>query len=429
MRQHMACGVGERNQLPVTPYNSLVLHGEDHNRRHLPSVGTWPVYPGIVARLVALALPGGPNYPAAIQRVWEAGDAIAPLDPRLPEDEARRVLAALQPGAIMEADGEIRALDGGRPVEAGDAVVIATSGTAGHAKGVIHTHASIEASARATSTALSVDPRSDRWVACLPLAHIGGLAVVLRSIVTGTPVEVHDGFDATAVKAAASTGATLVSLVTRALNQIPAQLFRTILIGGAAPPPDRPKNVIATYGMTETGSGVVYEDVLLDRLEVRIIPTDTTLLDADPAAGGEIHLRGPMLFRGYRSGANPFLEDGWFPTGDLGSWSERGNLIVEGRRGDVIVTGGEKVWPEPVERALVERADIAQAAVIGQPDKDWGHRVVAVLVVEPGHQPPDLDDIRDHISQRLPVWSAPKEIRFADDLPRTSLGKIRRNLL
>ncbi len=376
-------------------------------------------------------MPGGPDYVAAIGRVWDAGDAIAPLDDRLPEPELRRVMEALAPGAIMEADGGIRAIPGGRPTEDGDALVIATSGTSGQPKAVIHTVGSIEASAAATSSALSVDPSTDRWLACLPLAHIGGLAVVMRSLVTGTPVEVHNGFDAAAVIDAAHRGATLTSMVTRALQQVPAELFRTVLIGGAAPPPDRPANVIATYGMTETGSGVVYEATPLEGLEISVGSPDTRT-GAPAAPGerqGEIHLRGPMLFRGYRSAPDPFDRHGWFATGDLGSWHPDGRLQVAGRRGDVIKTGGEMVWPEPVERLLLERPDIDQVAVIGRPDPEWGHRVVAVIVATPGHRRPDLDDIRSAVAARLPIWSAPKELEFVEDLPRTSLGKVRRNLL
>ncbi len=376
-------------------------------------------------------MPGGPAYADAIGRVWDAGDAIAPVDDRLPDGEQRRVMAALRPGAVMEADGEIRALHGGRPIEDGDALVIATSGTSGQPKAVIHTHDSIEASAMATSAALSVDPQRDRWLACLPLAHIGGLAVVMRSLVTGTPVEVHHGFDAAAVIDAARRGASLTSLVTRALHQVPAELFRTVLIGGAAPPPDRPANVIATYGMTETGSGVVYETTPLDGLEISIGSPDSGTGAAAPRTDqqGEIHLRGPMLFRGYRSGPEPLDRHGWFATGDLGSWPDGGRLQVAGRRGDVIKTGGEMVWPEPVERLLLQRPDIDQAAVIGRPDPDWGQRVVAVIVTASGHRRPDLDEIRNAVAAKLPIWAVPKDLEFVDDLPRTSLGKVRRTLL
>ncbi len=340
-------------------------------------------------------------------------------------------MAALRPGSVIEADGEERSLPDGEPVDDGDAVVIATSGTSGEPKGVIHTHDSVLASAEAIGKALQVRPDTDRWLACLPLAHIGGLAVVLRSIVTDTPVEIHDRFNATETIDAARRGATLVSLVTRALNQVPPDLFRTVLIGGAASPADRAANVIATYGMTETGSGVVYQapgqqPFLLDGLEVHIGPPE----DPVPAGTeGEIHLRGPMLFRGYRFRDTPFVSDGWFPTGDLGTVDQHGSLTVAGRRGDVIVTGGEKVWPDPVERVIATRPDVAEVALVGRPDPDWGHRVVAVVVTAGGHDDPSLDEIRETVSSQLPVWAAPKELEFCDELPKTSLGKIRRNLL
>ncbi|MCP4227782.1 MAG: AMP-binding protein, partial [Actinomycetia bacterium] len=251
----------------------------------------------------------------------------------------------------------------------------------------------------------------------LPVAHIGGLAVVMRSIITGTPVEVHDGFDPGATLDAAVRGATLVSLVTRALNQIPADRFRTILVGGAAPPPDRPSNVIATYGMTETGSGLVYERHPLDGVEIDVTTDD------------EVRLRGPMLFRGYRHDPNPFDADGWFNTGDLGRWGEDGLIMIDGRRGDVIVTGGEKVWPSPIESFLTGRDDIAEIALVGRPDPDWGHRVVAVVVPTDPARAPSLDELRAVTSERFPVWCAPRELDLRAELPKTALGKIRRDLL
>jgi O-succinylbenzoic acid--CoA ligase len=370
-----------------------------------------------MVRVVALALPAGPAYLDAIERVWAAGDAIAPLDYRLPPGEAAKVMKALAPAAVIEADGELRSLHGGSPLEPGDAAVIATSGTTGEPKAVIHTHASIEASALATSSALDVDPSTDRWLACLPLAHIGGLAVVMRALVTGTPVELHHRFAPETTIDAAHRGATLVSLVTRALNQVPAELFRTILIGGAAPPPDRPANVIATYGMTETGSGVVYDRQPLDGVEI------------DIDAGGEIRLRGPMLFRRYRHDPDPFDSGGWFATGDLGRWGDDGRLVVDGRRGDVIVTGGEKVWPAPIEAMLADRDDIAEVALVGRADPDWGHRVVAVAVPADPASPPTLAALRSATKERFPAWCAPRSLELRQALPKTSLGKVRRDLL
>ena len=373
--------------------------------------------------LVALALPGGPDFVTALSRTWQRGDAVFPLDLRLPKPEQERVLEVVAPSAIIEADGERRSLSKGQPVEPGDAVVVATSGTTGLPKGVVHTHDSVLASAEATSRALSVDPSADKWLACLPLAHIGGLAVVMRSLVTGTPVEVHASFDPDEAIAATRRGATLVSLVTRALTQIPAEAFRMILVGGAAPPPTRPANVWATYGMTETGSGVVYERQPLGGLEIRI--------DDD----GEVWLRGPMLLRAYRSAADaaPLLHrdpkdaEGWFPTGDLGAWADDGSLRVHGRKGDVIATGGEKVWPERAEQVIARQPGVAEVAVVGRTHPDWGHEVVAVVV--PSDEGPELDQIREAVRAELGVWYAPRRLELAEALPRTALGKLQRHLV
>jgi O-succinylbenzoic acid--CoA ligase len=386
--------------------------------------------------VVALALPGGPAYVDAVRRVWDVGDAIAPLDPRLPPAEGEAVLAALAPSAVIEADGERRSLPGGAPVEDGDALVIATSGTTGRPKAVIHTHRGIEASARATSRALGVDPAHDRWLACLPLAHIGGLSVVLRSLVTGTPVEVHDRFDPRAVVEAAGRGANLVSLVTRALNQVPADAFRTILLGGDAPPPDRPANTVTTYGSTETGSGVLYDRIPLHGVEIDLAAIDGSNEGrggdegGDESVGGrEIRVRGPMLFRAYRHDPDPFDPGGWFRTGDIGRRGGDGLLLVDGRLGDVIVTGGEKVWPAAVEAHLASRDDVAAAALIGRPDPDWGHRVVAVVVPTDPDRPPALETLRAAVKERFGPWAAPRELELRPVLPRTALGKIRRDLL
>ncbi len=375
--------------------------------------------------LVALDLPGGQGFVDALRRVWDDGDAVFPIDRRLPAAEAKRVMESIRPTAVIEQDGERRALSGGEPVVPGDAVVVATSGTTGFPKGVVHTHASIRSSAEATSSALEVDPANDTWLACLPLAHIGGLAVVMRSIVTGTKVVVHDGFDASRVQDAARSGVTLASLVTKALNEIDTEQFRTILIGGAAPPADRPHNVIATYGMTETGSGCVYDRHPLDGLEIKISNDD------------HIHLRGPMLLRAYRgnlNGAgfaehNPLSPDGWFDTGDLGRWREDGLLHVDGRAGDVVVSGGEKVWPSRVEPILENHPMIREIAIVGRPHDDWGHEVVAIAVANDAAHRPTLGELRDVVKSELPAWYAPRSVEWVEALPRTALGKIRRHEL
>lgn len=361
--------------------------------------------------LVAIDLPGGDQFVDALQRIWDTGDAACPLDRRLPPAARTALLATIAPDRLIDVHGTHQ-LDG-RGVEHGDALVVATSGTTGSPRGVVLTHEAVRASAMATSARLGV-LGDDTWLACLPLSHVGGLSVVTRALVTGSPLVVHDGFDADAVCTAASRGATLVSLVSTALQRIDAGLFRQIVLGGSRPPDGLPGNVVTTYGMTETGSGVVYDGVPLDGVEIRI--------DAD----GEIHIRCPMLLRCYRDGADPRI-DGWFPTGDLGEVDDHGGLTVFGRRGDMIITGGENVWPAVVEAALAAHPDVAEVAVAGMPDPEWGQRVVAWIVPTDPDAPPSLASIRSMAAGFLPMYMTPKELRVVATLPTTSSGKVRRH--
>lgn len=352
-------------------------------------------------RLTALEARGGPGFVDELRRAWDAGDAVLPVDPRLARPAATRLVAAM---------------DVGRPVEPGDALVVATSGTTGEPKGAVLTHEAVRASAAATSARLGIDPTVDRWLACLPLAHVGGLGVVTRALLTGTPLEVHDGFEAARVEEAATRrGATLVSLVATALRRVDAALFRTVVLGGAAAPPVLPANVVTTYGMTETGGGVVYDSVPLDGVGVRV----------DDAGG--LELRGPMLLRTYRDGTVPLDADGWFATGDRGLFDPAtGHVTVLGRARDLIISGGENVWPAAVEAVLAAHPKVAEVAVVGRADEEWGERVVAVVVAADPDEPPTLDELRDAVKARLAPFAAPRELQLVTELPRTSLGKVRR---
>jgi len=371
-----------------------------------------------MGELVALDLPAGPAFVDALRAAWDAGDAVLPVDPRLPTPAAGRLLDSLRPSRVVTSDGT-SARRGAMPIEPGDALVVPTSGTSGEPKGVVHTHASVTASAVATSAALDVDPHRDRWVACLPLAHIGGLSVVTRSVVTATRCTVLEHFDAAAVEDEARRGATLVSLVATALGRCDASGYRAVLVGGAAPPATRPANVVTTYGMTETGSGCVYDGHPLDGVELRIG-------DGALGAEGEVLVRGPMLLRAYRDGSDPRLPGGWLPTGDSGRLADDGDLTVFGRMAEVIVTGAEKVWPAPVEDVLGTLPSVDQVAVWKRPDPDWGERVVAWVVVRDGAHPPALEEMRDLVATRLAPYAAPKELVVVDALPRTAGGKVRR---
>lgn len=387
--------------------------------------------------LVAVDVAGGPAFIDALRRTWDDGDAVLPVDQRLPAPARDTLLTAARPHTIVTATGGASGTGTGErtggtpalerrpydrsapPVADGDALVIASSGTTGMAKLIVHTHRSIGAHARAVHAHLAVDPARDRWLACLPLAHLGGLGVVLRALVTDTPFDVWSSFAADRVAAAPDElGSTLVSLVPTALDRIDASTFRWVVLGGTADPGTRPANVVRTYGLTETGGGVVYEGEPLPSVEVRV------------GAGCSIDLRGPTLARGLRRPDGSVLsitdDDGWFATGDLGTRGADGRLVVSGRADDLIVTGGENVWPAQVEAVLGTHPRVAEVAVIGRVDPEWGHRVVAVVVPVERAVPPSLEDLRDHVRTVLPAHAAPRQLVLVDRLPLTGLGKIRR---
>lgn len=380
--------------------------------------------------LVALDLPGGAGFIDALRAVWDTGDAATPLDPRLPEPARHAVLEALHPSRVVASDGAQHTVPGGLPVEEGDALVLATSGSSGQPKGVVLTHDALMASARATTEALGIDPARHAWLACLPLAHIGGLSVIIRAMLTDTPVTVLPGFDAELVEKIGRDGrASHVSLVATALRRLDPSVFERVLLGGARPPGQLASNVVVTYGMTETGSGLVYDGVPLEGVEVAIEHFDGSSRGAEPEEG-EILLRAPMLLRCYRDGTSgratgPDGTPTWFRTGDAGFLDAAGRLNVSGRTAEVITTGGEKVWPDAVERLVAGHQRVAEVAVWRRKDDEWGERVVAWVV--PNGQPPTLDELRELVSAALSPWAAPKELVLVSELPRAPLGKVKRS--
>jgi len=229
-----------------------------------------------------------------------------------------------------------------------------------------------------------------------------------------------------------------VSLVVTALQRLDPSVFSCVLLGGSRVPDELPPNVVATYGMTETGSGVVYDGWPLFGVEVSIRPP--TRADAGDGGGGgastdaegEILLRAPMLFRCYRDGddgrvVGPDGSPDWFATGDAGRLDTKGKLTVSGRIDDVITTGAEKVWPDAVERILAEHPGVAEVAVWKRADPEWGERVVAWVV--PTDDSLSLHELRELVADGIAPWAAPKELVLVDDLPRTAAGKVRRRAL
>jgi O-succinylbenzoic acid--CoA ligase len=365
-------------------------------------------------------MPAGVAFKEALRRAWDDGDAVLPLDTRLSPAALGRVIDKLRPSVVVDAEGEAFSRPG-EPVEDGDALVVATSGTTGEAKGVVLTHAAVEASARATSARLGVEASRDRWLACLPLSHVGGLSVLTRAMLTGTPVEIQPRFEpAEAQRAALERGATLVSLVPAALTRLGpegAEMFRTILLGGQEPPSPRPANTVATYGMTETGSGVVYDGFALEGVQVQV-------------DSGQIRLRCPMLLRCYRDGTDPKTADGWLLTGDAGTLDESGRLEIHGRLDDAVISGGENIWPAQVEAVLRAHLGVAEVAVGDTPDPLFGSRLVAYVVPASceGRLEAEglLAELREIVKEQLAPYAAPRELVLVAELPRSAIGKLDR---
>jgi O-succinylbenzoic acid--CoA ligase len=318
----------------------------------------------------------------------------------------------------------------GEPADDGVALVVHTSGTGGDPKLVQFDRAAIDAAVAASARALAATAQ-DRWLCCLPLAHVGGLLVLLRGVLLGAPVTVLPGFDPTAV--AAEGRSVFTSLVPTMLSRLldaKADLtrFRRILVGGAHVSRDLREraeatgvNVTETYGLTESCGGVVYDGVPLPEVEVRI--------DAE----GGIELKGPTLMLGYRfdpqATAAAFTHDGWLRPGDAGEIDRHGRLHVVGRVDELINTGGERVWPREVEAAIRPHPKVADVAVGGRLDPEWGERVVAWVIPNHPADPPTLDELRDFAADAIARHKTPRELILVEALPRTFSGKIRRQAL
>jgi o-succinylbenzoate---CoA ligase len=367
---------------------------------------------------VATTLPPGLAFCELLHAVPRLGAVFVPLDRRQPARLVVRV-AIDEPLAGAEADVPLRTTVDPDAVHS----VIHTSGTTGRPKPVELSYGNHHASALAAADALGAD-LGDRWLCPLPLFHVGGLGVLIRSVIGATTAVLHPGFETRRVKASLEAGeATLASLVPTMLARLRAAGLgrapglRAIALGGGPTPPDlldwaeaAGVPVVPVYGMTETSSQVVAGIPGRPLRGVRLRVADD----------GELLVAGPMVARG------ALAPDGWLHTGDRARIDEAGLVHVEGRVKDLIVTGGENVSPLEVEQALREHPAVEEAAVAGRPDPEWGEAVWAFVVLGDGASAAEL---RDWCRDRLAPFKVPKRIEPVAALPRNAAGKLLRDRL
>jgi O-succinylbenzoic acid--CoA ligase len=365
----------------------------------------------IRVRRVPLDMPAGEDFVIALHACLLAGAAAVPIDLRLsPAEQALRRASA---DVDERVSGEV-------PV-----AVMHTSGTTAAPKPVVLSQANFLASALGSAVALGLDP-AERWLCPMPLTHVGGLSIPIRSAIYATTAVLHGRFDTEAVLNELMDGGrriTLVSLVPTMLTRLldaglerPPTLRWALLGGGPIAPAllERASAagvpVAPTYGMTEACSQIATFGWPLAGVDVRL------------GDDSEVLVRGPIVSAGALS------EDGWLHTGDLGRFDDRARLEIIGRKADTIVSGGENVAPAEVEAVLLEHPAVADAAVHPRADPEWGEAVVATVVLRDGLSVA-AEELRAHCAGRLAAFKVPKVVEFADGLPRTPSGKLLRRQL
>jgi O-succinylbenzoic acid--CoA ligase len=331
--------------------------------------------------------------------------------------------------------------------------IIHTSGTSGKPKGAVLTHGSILASAIANEKRIPLSD-ADRWLCVLPLYHVGGLSLLFRAAHSGFTVDLYSRFDVTTIDTALCTGdVTLISLVPTMLYRLlregnPAawRNLRFVLLGGAAASQEllalarqSGVRVATTYGMTEAGSQVAtaLPDLAeqkpgtvgkpLDGVQVKIV--DDTRKAVGSGQYGEIAICGEILMREYDNqpqATTHSLQNGWYFSGDIGYLDADGDLFLVQRRSDLIVTGGENVYPAEVEAVLRQHPAVEECVVVGIPDAEWGQRVAAAIILREGATS-DAAALETFAREYLAGYKIPRLIRFVRVLPLTASGKIERH--
>ena len=369
-------------------------------------------------KLVGIDMALSGEFVSALQKIWHAGDCAFPIDQRLPHAQKAHLVKDFGVQELATVNGRSVIAHHESHVAENDAVIFTTSGSSGTPKGVVHTHDSLRANANIVAHYFG-DTSAMHWLACLPPSHVGGFGVISRALLWGCKLTTISQFDAAEVERLARSGVTHTSLVATALGRIDAALFESILLGGAKPPPALPPNVTITYGLTETMGGVVYNRTALTGIEISI------------SADQEILVRGPVLMNRYYQPklGHPIDSEGWLHTGDLGSMSPDNQLSVAGRRSELIISGGENIWPEVVEAALVNHPDVSDVCVVGVDDQEWGQRVVAFIVPTNTSITHALTEWREIVAESLPRYMAPRQVVIINSIPRSALGKPQRQAL
>jgi O-succinylbenzoic acid--CoA ligase len=422
---------------------ALVADGAEMTYAELEAEATW-----VARRLAAHGVRRGSTaaltmHPRREQVVlahalMKVGARMLPLSPRLTAEERTAIVAAEEPIVDLDDPGELTQTEADLPLLGEhdmDEVCarVLTSGSSGTPRPVGLTYGNFLWSAVGSAFNIGVEP-SDRWLCCLPLSHISGLGIVMRSVIYGTTAVLHDGFDVDRAGAALETdGISVVSMVATMLTRLldaGADLSgpRAVLVGGG-PVPEEPleeaigkgATVVQTYGLTETCSQVttLAPGDARRKLGSAGRPLLTTHLRIED---GEILVQGPTVAPG-RADA-----DGWLHTGDLGHIDEEGFLYVKDRMDDLIVSGGENVVPAEVEQVLLRHPEVADAAVVGREDPEWQQAVTAVVVLESGSTVTP-DALRRHCAGSLAGFKVPKRVELAAALPRTPSGKLMRRAL
>jgi o-succinylbenzoate---CoA ligase len=393
-------------------------------------------------REVAIALPPGLPFAQALHACLLMGAVAIPIDLRLAVEERARIEA----GATVVVREPLEPGDGTAPADRtathdldATALIVHTSGTTAAPRPVRLTYGNLLWSALGSGVALGVDPR-ERWLCALPLSHVGGLSILMRSAIYATTAIVHERFETDRVlKALREDDVTLVSVVATTLARLldaglerPAKL-RCALTGGGPVPgalvaraTSAGVPVSLTYGLTETCSQVTTTPVAEIGEPGGAAPSAGPALFCTRvriAEDGEILVSGPTV------APSAELRDGWLQTGDLGALDERGRLRVLGRKADTIVSGGENVAPAEVEAVLEAHPKVLEAAVLGREDEQWGEAVAAIVVARPGAQVQE-HELREHCARALAGYKVPKSFTITGErLPRTPSGKLLRREL